>query len=125
MSSHACVNLQVNSTSSQFCKGLVTVRTTPIDHIIDGSTLSMAFGKNKFDINRLNSVTGTTRAGYCHLFLTFNRMRPEAVLNAVECYHTVPLTVVKMDYCSGYESVDGDEIYVKKKDDGSGNPIWT
>ena len=67
-------------------------------------------------------MMGTTRAGYCHMFLTFNKMRPETVLNAVKCYHTVPLTMVKMDYRSGYESGDGDEIYVKKKDDGSGNP---
>ncbi len=107
---------------TQCYRCLITVRKPPSNHVIDGSVLNMAFGKNKAGGDRLNSVMGTTRAGYCHMFLTFNKMRPETVLNAVKCYHTVPLTAVKMDYRSGYESGDGDEIYVKKKDDGSGNP---
>ena len=114
--------LQDTIKGTQCYRCLITVRTPPSNHVIDGSVLNMAFGKNKAGSDRLNSVMGTTRAGYCHMFLTFNKMRPETVLNAVKCYHTVPLTAVKMDYRSGYESGDGDEIYVKKKDDGSGNP---
>ena len=94
----------------QYSTCLVTFMANSIGHNISGDLMSRAFKM------KLKSFHGTKRANIFYVQFEVNRLRPSAIRNALSQYQGAKISVIRLDYDTGFPDDEcGIDIFVNKK----------
>jgi len=94
----------------QYTAFLVTFMADTSGHCISADLMSRAFQM------RLKSFKGTKRANIFYMLFEINRMRPSAIRNALSQYTGAKITLIRLDYETGFpDDEHGIDVYVNKK----------